>query len=73
MSDVVRTVIYDKKHIEQVVRKNPQAIKAARFLIENFPHKYKKSITTEKGIRYYTVNHIMNGHGVYYRYLVSPY
>ena len=61
------------KTIEEFVRCNEQAFKAAEFLVNKFPKKYTSRIVKFDGVQALEVNHINNGYGSFYRYTVSRY
>lgn len=64
---------FGKKHIEEWVRGDEQAFKAAEFLAKSFPKKYKSKIIKHNGFMYLQVNHVKNGFGVHYQYNACRY
>lgn len=57
-------------HDEKITVRNDQAYKAGRYLIRNFPEKYKGQHVVHQGIHYLEITHVKNGYGTFFRSLI---
>lgn len=56
---------------ETIYEHNRQALKAAKFLLKNFPDKYHSRLHVEGGTHYMELSHKRNGYGTYFNVLLS--